>query len=322
MQYWSISSIVLADEAEKLGLDVEIIVPEKNFFRISGNGRTHFFKSTDFGGNTSLGMKITEDKELTYRMLERGNYPIAKSVYVKHSDFESFNETSVAGLRFPLVIKPHNQAHGNGVMMNISDFGELYAKLAVSIEQYPIIIVQEQISGDEFRVLVVKDEVVVAINRIPPFVIGDGKTTLLGLVEAENMENPLRGNDYERPLSYIRIDSELDHCVKQYGYSRTSVPSKGQKVILRSNSNLGTGATVRDVTALIHPEIRAACIRACQDIGLAIAGVDIITDDISKPLGETGGIILEINDTPGIGGHRELTSVNSGKRILEKLFFE
>lgn len=118
------------------------------------------------------------------------------------------------------------------------------------------------------------------------------------------------------------MDAELDHCIKQYGYSRNSIPANRQKVVLRTNSNLGTGASAIDVTRLVNQETKDICIRACKNIGLEIAGVDIITKDITKPLDVAGGIILEINDTPGIGGHRELTSVNSGKRILEKLFFK
>lgn len=321
MNYWSISSIVLTDEAKKMGLDVEILAPEKNLFQISGNGRSRLFKSTDFGGNTSLGAKITNDKELTYLILGRENFPIAKSMYVKHADFENFNETSIDGFRFPLVAKPIDQSHGNGVMMNITSFSDLYSKLAVAIEKYPVLTIQEQITGNEFRIIVVKDEVIFAVNRIPPFVIGDGKSTLIELVEAENSGNPLRGSDYEKPLSYIRIDSELDHCIKQYGHSRESVLGKGQKVVLRSNSNIGTGATLADVTDILHPEIRKTCVRACETFGLEIAGLDVITNDITKPLDETGGIILEINCTPGIG-YGSLTKTNPAKRILEKLFFE
>jgi cyanophycin synthetase len=114
-------------------------------------------------------------------------------------------------------------------------------------------------------------EVIVAINRIPPFVIGNGKQTIAELIDTENISNPLRGNDYEKPLSFIRVDSELDHCIKQYGYSRNSIPPRRQKVILRSNSNLGTGATAREVTQMMNAETKEICIRTCRELGLQIA---------------------------------------------------
>lgn len=322
LNYWSISSIVLKDEAEKLWLHVETIIPEKNLFKISGNGREFYFKSTDFWGNSALGMKIAEDKQMTYIILERGGFPIAHSIYLHKTELDHFPKESLSGFRYPVIIKPINQAHGNGVMMNITGYEELLLKLKKSFEIYENMIVQEQIIGDEFRVLVVRGEVIVVINRIPPCIVGDGKQSIATLIEIENTTNPLRGFDYERPLSYIRTDAELDHCIKKYGYSRNSIPARNQKVFLRSNSNLGTGATAKDVTHMMHQETKDICIQACKQIWLEIAGVDIITNDITKPLRETWGIILEINDTPGIGGHRELTSVNSGKRILEKLFFE
>lgn len=224
MGYWSISSIVLSEEAVNLGLEVEIIAPEKNFFRISGNGRTHFFKSTDFGGNSSLGAKIANDKELTHKVLERAGLPIAHSAYVDIGDFAKFDSASVEHLRYPLVLKPHDQAHGNGVLMNIRDYSDLHAKLAASFETYTGMIIQEQIEGREYRVLVMHDEVILAYNRIPPVVVGDGTHTIIELVESENRDNVLRGNDYEQPLSHIRTDGEFDHCIAQQGLDRNSIP--------------------------------------------------------------------------------------------------
>ena len=322
MRYWSISSEVLCDEAKKLWLTTEILISEKNLFKIAGNGKELLFKSTDWGWNTSLGMKIAEDKQITNTLLEMAGIPVAKSLYVNKKQFATFAESDVANLRFPLVIKPHNQAHGNGVMMNIANFTDLEAKMKQSFDTYQIMIVQEQVLWEEYRILVMRDEVIVAINRVPPFVVWDGTSSISTLIEIENANNSLRGNGYEKPLSYIKVDAELDHCIKQYGYSRESIPANNQKVVLRTNSNLGTGASAIDVTPILNQETKEICIRACKEVGLEIAGVDIITNDITKPLYQTGGIILEVNDTPGIGGHRELTSVNSGKRILEKLFFE
>lgn len=137
-------------------------------------------------------MKIAEDKQMTYVILERNGFPIAHSLYIHKSELDNFPKESLSGFRYPVIIKPINQAHGNGVMMNITGYEELLLKLKKSFEIYENMIVQEQIIGDEFRVLVVRGEVVVVINRIPPCIIGDGKQSIATLIEIENTTNPLR----------------------------------------------------------------------------------------------------------------------------------
>lgn len=116
-------------------------------------------------------MKIAEDKEITNKLMELAGIPIAKSLYVQKKNAAVLTESEAGKLRYPLVIKPHDQAHGNGVMMNIANFQDLEAKMKYSFEKYDTMIVQEQVLGEEYRVLVMRDEVIVAINRIPPFVI-------------------------------------------------------------------------------------------------------------------------------------------------------
>lgn len=89
---------------------------------------------------------------------------------------------------------------------------------------------------------------------------------------------------------------------------------------LRGNSNLGTGGTIEDITHLIHEDTKNICIQTTEKLGLGICGVDMLSSNFSKPLSETGGVILEFNATPGLGGDRELTSVNTGREILKKIF--
>lgn len=178
MTYWSVSSQVFKEEAEKLGLTMEILVPEKNLFIIKGNGKEVLFKSTDFGANSYLAGKIADDKELTYTLLQRYNLPIAKTLYIYKDGFKNFNWDVLGDFHFPIIIKPTNEDHGNGVCMNITSIEELQLKLLSSFEDYPKMVIQEQVSGNECRVLVVLGEVMVALHRIPPYVIGDGHSTI------------------------------------------------------------------------------------------------------------------------------------------------
>lgn len=156
-------------------------------------------------------MKIADNKALTYKLLERGDFPIAKSLYVRKENFEKILENII--LPFPVIIKPLDGAHGNGVHMNIVSNEELYTKLDSSFAEYGNMIIQRQISGDEFRVMVFDDTILIAYKRVPPAVIGDGKHTILELVQIENETNPLRKEGYQAILSHIIIDEEFDDFI-------------------------------------------------------------------------------------------------------------
>ncbi len=320
--YWSISSSVLCEEAEKLGLLAEIICAEKNLFYLHGHGKSILFKSTDFGENSSLGYKLADDKELAYTLLERHNFPTAKSVYFKRGELENLSSQQIGrSLSFPVIIKPVSEWHGNGVMMNIFSYDELKEKLVFSFQTYDTLIVQEQISGDEVRVLVVKWEVILALNRVPAHIVGNGYDSIKDLVERENKNNPLRWVWYEAPLSYIKMDHETFSFMEKQWVSEHTIPDKGQVIQLRGNSNIWTWWTIKEVTNELCDTTKDMCIQISKIFGLEIAWIDILTTDVTVPLEQMWWVVLEVNATPGIGWYRELTSVNPWRELLKKIFF-
>lgn len=321
MTYWSITSQVLKEEAEKLWLEVEVLVPEKNFFIIRGNGKEIIFKSNDFGGNSSLAKKIVDDKELSYVMLDRYWFPIAKTWYLHHDDFSTCDWNKFQDY-FPLIIKPIDEWHGNGVMVNITSLSELREKLNKSFQKYPKMIIQKQIYGDECRIVLFFGRVVVAFNRIPPCILGDGSLTIDELINKENTKNPLRAPNYTSPLSYIRIDDELDDFIEKQWFKRDNILEKWVTLQLRWNSNIGTWWTIRDITHLLHPTISHLCSQIAEKLDMKLLCVDIMATDFTRPLQETKWVILEIGGNPGFGWHKELTSANTAQILLTKLFHD
>lgn len=134
---------------------MEVVIPEKNLFFVRSPQKSVLFKSTDFGSNTALGKKIADDKELTYRLLERFGLPVPKTAYVNSGETESYDWSVFESFRFPVIVKPVDGAHGKDVQMGIMTISEMRAKLSRAFGSYSRMIVQEQISGDECRVLVV-----------------------------------------------------------------------------------------------------------------------------------------------------------------------
>lgn len=319
LSYWSISSQELCEEAKNLWLTVKIISKEKNLFYISSKNQKVLFKSTDFWGNSALWYKLCLDKWLTYSILEEHWLPTAKSLYLWKKDFSDFREADISNLRLPLVIKPLDDGHGNWVMMNILTFSELEEKLKKSFLLYENMIVQEQITGDEIRVVVVRWEVIIAINRIPAQVVWDWASSIEKLIEIEN-ENPLRGKWYDEPLAYIEVDDEMKSFLEKTWKKLDYIPIKEENIQLRWNSNLWTWGTLRDVTHILTKKTKDICCSAAQSLGLEISGVDIIMTDFSKDIDTIGWIILEVWATPGIWWHKQLTEINTAKIILEKVF--
>lgn len=320
MTYWSISSQELCKEAEKLWFTIDILSKEKNTFYISDWKQEILFKSTDFWENSALWFKLCKDKWLTYSVLEKNNLPTAKSIYISKTNFLGIESVDVSCLKMPLIIKPLTEWHGNGVMMCISNIEELQRKLSQSFQIYQDMIIQEQIKGDEVRVIVVKWEVILAYKRIPASLIWDSIHTIQELASIENTTNPLRGTGYESPLVYIQIDDELISYIWKQGMTIDYIPDNKQEVQLRWNSNTGTWWTMQNVTDTLHISTKEICIEAASLLGLEISGVDIIAEDISQPLKKQWWIILEVNATPWIGGEKDLTWVNTAYEILKRVF--
>jgi cyanophycin synthetase len=91
--------------------------------------------------------------------------------------------------------------------------------------------------------------------------------------------------------------------LEKQGYTPDSVPAAGTQVLLRQNGNLSTGGSATDVTDRVHPENAARAVDAARVVGLDIAGVDVICRDISRPMEEQGGIVVEVNAAPGLRMH-------------------
>lgn len=322
INYWSISSQILEKEANNLWLEIKIISKSKNTFYITWNWKKILFKSTDFWWNSSLSSKISNDKKLTYQILEELNFPIAKSIYLEKKELSIFkSEKNIQSLVFPLIIKPNWWAHGDGVMMNIHSIDELIKKLEISFLKYKNMIIQEQIEWKEFRVLVLKWEVILVLNRIPPYVIWDGIKNITSLIENIN-KNPKRWVWYKNIYSNIEIDDELIWYLKKQWFWLESILKEWNQINIRGNSNLWTGWTGKCYTDIICEENKDLCIDICKNLWFEICWVDIISKDISKPLWENWWVILELNDNPWLWWDLEITWINSWRIILEKLFFK
>jgi cyanophycin synthetase len=200
------------------------------------------------------------------------------------------------------VIKPISGNHGRGATINVKSREEAVEALAVAKRVSRAVIVEKFNTGLDHRVLIINYKFVAAAKRTPAMVTGDGKSTVQQLIDQVNSD-PRRGYGHEKVLTAIKVDEATLNILEEKQLTLDSVLPSGHELHLKATANLSTGGTSTDVTDLVHPHNVFLCERIARIIGLDICGIDIMTNDISIPLEETGGAVLEVNAAPGFRMH-------------------
>ena len=268
---------------------------------------------------SNIGVDIACDKEETKLLLEQAEVPIPKGDIIRT---ERGLEEAVEYVGFPLVIKPVNGNHGRGITTNINSMEEALIAFKEAKEISRLVIVEKFITGEDYRLLVINHKLVAAAKRTPAHVIGDGKSTIQELVDEVNKDER-RGYGHEKVLTEISINSLTLELLKENNLTPESVVKKGEFVKLKSTANLSTGGTAEDVTDLIHPYNIFMAERISKIIGLDICGIDIMAHDLTKPINESGGAVLEVNAGPGFRMHLQPTDGlprNVGGHVVDMLF--
>lgn len=257
------------------------------------------FRATMTEKTSSIAVDIAGNKDETKRLLTDAAIPVAKGVTVV--SLEDVLD-AVKGVGFPLVFKPLDGNHGKGATINVKTEAEAIAAYHYAKEYSRRIIVERFISGHDFRVLVIDHKVVAAALRVPAHVKGDGKSNIQELIDIENAD-PRRGYGHENVLTEITIDRDTLDLLEKKAYTLNTILPKGEVLYLKSTANLSTGGTSIDVTDAVHPQNIFTCERISRVIGLDICGIDIMAKNLTEPLTENGGVVLEVNAAPGFRMH-------------------
>lgn len=267
-----------------------------------------------------LGVELACDKEATKRVLANAGIPVPRGTVINFLDDLEEAIEQVGG--YPIVIKPLDGNHGRGISINITSWQEAEAAYDSARQVSRSIIVERYYTGRDHRVLVVDGKVVAVAERVPANVIGDGKSTIFELIEETN-KDPNRGEGHDNVLTKIELDRTSYQLMEKQGRTLNTVLPKGEICYLRATANLSTGGIAIDRTDEIHPENVWLAQRIVKIIGLDIAGIDIVTPDISRPLREVDGVIVEVNAAPGFRMH-VAPSVgiprNVGGAVIDMLF--
>lgn len=268
---------------------------------------------------SSIGVELACDKEDTKFLLEQAEVLVPKGDIIGR---ESSLEEACRYVGFPLVVKPVGGNHGRGITVNIKNYEDALVAFRAAKQVSNKVIIEKYVTGEDYRLLVINHQLVAAAKRTPARVIGDGTSTIKELVEMVNSD-PRRGYGHENVLTKITINDLTKTILAAKGYTEDTVPENGESIILKDTANLSTGGTAEDVTDIVHPSNVSMAERISKIIDLDICGIDIMTTDISQPLEETGGAVLEVNAGPGFRMHLAPTTGlprNVAAPVVDKLF--
>ena len=262
---------------------------------------------------------IAHDKDLTKSLLATCGVPVPEGQIVATAA-EAWEAAEDIGL--PVVVKPSDGNHGRGVSLELTTREEVEAAFKVAEPHGSEVMVERFIRGHEHRLLVVGGRVVAAARGDVASIVGDGVSTVTQLVDAQLNTDPRRGLEEDFPLS--RIQTERDQAIvldlQRQGLTPGAVPAAGRSVLIQRNGNVAI-----DCTDLVHPEVDHIVSLAARVVGLDIAGIDVVAQDISKPLHAQGGAIVEVNAGPGLLMHLKPAEGSPrpvGRAICEHLFPE
>ena len=298
-----LSTQLLAREARRRDVRVEVLDADDNFLRLSRDGRVEYVKqATRTSVDPYIAALIMENKEVTKRVLREHGLPVPAGFAVR-----SFEEAERLWPRLAghgVVIKPRSTNFGEGVTIFKDDAWGRQAPAAVAraLALDSTVLLEEFVPGPEYRFLVIGEETVAVLHRVPANVIGDGTRSIRALVEEKNRD-PRRGHGYVTPLEKIRLGPDEEEFLRAQGRHFDTIPAAGQTIFLRENSNISTGGDSIDFTDAAHPGYKDAARRAAQAVGARICGADLIIPDIRRPPGPGSFCIIELNFNPALHIH-------------------
>jgi cyanophycin synthetase len=257
-------------------------------------------EATTTNHTNTISVRIAQDKDLTARLLREVGVPVPRNLLV---ETEEEAVEAAEDLGYPVVTKPYDGNHGRGVSINLKTAEEVQEGFQVARDEGRRVIVEKFLVGNDHRILVINGKIAAVAERVPGHVIGDGQHTIEELIEITN-QDPRRGRGHDKNLTFLELDRQAQWLIEKAGYTPETVLAVGEMLHLRLTGNLSTGGTSIDRTDAIHPENAIAAVRAVQTVGLDIGGVDMIIPDISRPISEVGGGIVEVNAAPGFRMHQ------------------
>lgn len=308
------STIAVLKTAYQIGIPFMHI--GSGIYQLGWGAHSHFFDRSMMGLDSAIGASIVHNKIQAAKVLKQAGLPAPVHKLVKTMDDA---RSAVVAIGFPVVVKPSDMDRGEGVTVGVDSLKQLELAFEHASKASQNILIERQIPGVCHRILVVDGHHVYTVARQPKSVEGDGVHNIKELCDMETQKESLRAKHLR--LSPYVFDELTEHTLSKQGMSYDSIPNQGALVYMRPIETTAWGGTPKLVTEDIHPENIRIALQAAQIMGLKVAGVDLISDDIKKPWYENGAVINEINCSPLFGLRLDYQR-DAAKKSLQILFNE
>lgn len=296
---------LITKEARRRGIAVEVLDAEGGFFRLSLAGRWVTCRESLSEMTSAVAMSRCDDKAVTRRLLQKEGLRVPEQVTAGDDEtIENFVSRHRA-----VVVKPARGEQGRGIQVGLTEVDEIKAAVASARAFCDKVLLEQCVSGDDLRVIVIDYQVVAAAVRRPPSVCGDGSHSIGELIERLSRRREAATDGESR----IPLDAETERCARRAGYSLDQVLPGGEWLQVRTTANLHTGGTIHDVTADLHPVLSSAAVRAAKALEIPVVGLDFMVPDVSGP----DYAIIEANERPGLANHEPQPTV---ERFVDLLF--
>lgn len=301
---------IIVKEARRRGIAVEVIDEIGNFFSLSFGGRTIVCRESLTELTTAIAMSICDDKATTRRLLLNAGLGVPAQQTVPKEDADSEKVIQQFLAEHPrVVVKPARGEQGAGISVDLSNLADIQAAVHYARSVCDVVLLEQYVSGEDLRIVVIDYKVAAAATRRPASIIGTGRDKISALIEKQSRRRrAATGGE-----SHIPIDGETERCVQAAGYSFDSVLPEGETLVVRKTANLHTGGTIHDVTNQISKTVRQAAVEAAVALNIPVVGFDFLLPDLAGD----EYVIIEANERPGLANHEPQPLV---ERFVDLLF--
>ncbi len=298
---------IIADEARRRGIAVEVLDAEWGELRLSHAGRSIITRESLSELTTAVAMSRCDDKRVTRRILEQAGLSVPRG----RTAGEDEGDAAFLAEMGEVVVKPARGEQGRGITIGVRDTAGLKAAIALARQHCPDVLLEELVAGEDLRVVLIGHEVVAAAVRRPASVIGDGKRTVRELIVSQSRRREAATGGESR----IPLDDSTSDTVRAQGHALDDVLGAGLELTVCRTANLHTGGTIHDVTDQLHPDLVAASVRASRALDVPVTGLDLLVPDVTRP----EHVVIEANERPGLAHHEPQPTA---ERFIDLLFPE
>jgi len=293
------TSLVMLEAARRRGIPVRRNA-EDGIMQLGLGSAQRWLRSTMTDFTSVLATSITSDKHWTKQVLKRVGIGIPEGETARTVD----GAIEIArDIGFPVLLKPLDSNNGRGISGRIDTLDGVRAAWPLAVAEHEVVVIERFAEGNDHRVVVVNRRVVACVERVPAHVVGDGRRSIRALADDINRDPNRSKANPRASLAPLPLDELTAAYLARTGRTLDSVPGEGEAVFLRATANISTGGTAVDRTDEMHPRNRTLCELAAGAVGLDVAGLDVLTPDISVPFDENGAVMIEVNASPGIRMH-------------------